>query len=94
MYYSINASSVIFGANAGPFNSVSDAMECIEFEAVNDDIKEAEETFILVLNSTDPGVCLCRDAAPVIIEEDPNDGEDFIVGNSMHFDSNFFSIKR
>jgi len=74
--YNVNANSVVFGADAGPFNSVSGAMECIEFEAVNDDIKEAEEKFKLLLDSTDPGVCLCRDLAHVTIEEDPNDGED------------------
>ena len=72
--YSVNASSVVFEANTGPFNSVSGAVKCIEFEAVDDSIKEAEEKLKLLLTSTDPDISFCRDLAHVAIEEDPNDG--------------------
>jgi len=49
-------------------------VECIEFEAVNDSIKEAEEKLKLLLKSTDTDIGFCRDLAHVAIDEDPNDG--------------------
>ena len=73
--YNINPSSVILGAGAGPQNTVNNAMECFNFIAINDSIKEDEEKFKLLLNSTDAAVCPCRDLAHASIEEDPFDGK-------------------
>ena len=73
--YSISTSSLILGAGAGPINTVNGAMECFNFIAINDSIKEDEEKFKLLLNSTDAAVCLCRDLAHVSIEKDPFDGK-------------------
>lgn len=73
--YNIHGIPLMFGAQATPTNCVVNERLCFVFEAVQDDIKEAEDKFKLVLSSGDNGLHFCREQAHVTIPEDNNDGE-------------------
>ena len=73
--YTITNAPLMFGATASPTNCVQDDIQCFYFEAEDDDIKEQNEKFQLMLETSDLGVEFCYHRAHVEIQEDPNDGK-------------------
>lgn len=68
-------SFLTFGSNASYCNTVSDVPEeCFYIETLNDNFKEDDEYFKLLLDSEDDQVCFCQDFALFSILEDENDG--------------------
>ena len=49
-------------------NTLSDGSDCFNITAMSDVYKESAELLVLVLNSSDAGVCLGRDVAQARIE--------------------------
>ena len=57
--------SMIFGATATPFNTLTDFTLQMDFENMDDAIKEPSMVYLLVLVPNDPAVCFGRDGALV-----------------------------
>lgn len=74
--YDIDKNRLGFGLNASATYCVRDEELCFTFQAVDDEIKEEEEKFKLILSTTDDDVCFCSEQAHVTIEEDVTDGEE------------------
>ena len=62
----------MFGRNSTFSSTIRSEISCFNFTLSDDRIKEGLEVLTLVVNSSDPGVILGRDAALVVIA--PNGG--------------------
>ena len=57
--------TVILGQDANSSNQVESGSVCIDVSFEEDDIKEDDEIFALLMDSDDPCVCLGRDIADI-----------------------------